>query len=92
MSCENCKKTDPTEDNVRGDNNPVDHPAHYTAGGIECIEAIQASMTPEGFLSYCKGNVMKYLWRAGRKGSVRQDLKKAEWYLNRMINELEDSE
>jgi hypothetical protein len=92
MSCENCKKTDAPTNDVLGVNDPVDHPAHYNAGGIECIEAIQASMTPEGFFGYCKGNVMKYLWRAGQKGPAKQDLEKAEWYLNRMVNELEESE
>ena len=42
---------------------PVNKPIHYNQGGIECIDAIEASMTNEGFCNYCKGNIMKYLWR-----------------------------
>lgn len=61
---------------------PVNHPAHYTAGTIECIDAIQAALTPEQFVGYCRGNAMKYIWRADRKGGA-QDLQKAIWYLNR---------
>ena len=41
----------------------VHHPSHYTQGGIECIKAIEASMDSEGFQDYCKGNVLKYIWR-----------------------------
>ena len=58
----------------------VNHPAHYTQGGIECIEAIRASLTPSGFCSYCKGNILKYLWRWEKKGGI-EDLQKAGVYL-----------
>jgi len=64
---------------------PVNHPEHYTQGGVECIEAIQASMSREGFAGYLRGNAMKYLWRYTAKGGV-QDLEKARWYLNRLID------
>lgn len=64
----------------------VNHPAHYTGGDIECIDAIRASMTPPEFEGYCKGNVIKYLWRWRDKGGI-EDLRKAEWYLNRLIGE-----
>jgi hypothetical protein len=66
---------------------PVNHPDHYTAGNIECIDAIQAALTPEQFIGYCRGNAMKYLWRADRKGGI-QDLQKAIWYLNRAIHNI----
>lgn len=68
------------------DNAPdmVNHPNHYCQGGIECIKAIEASMTPEGFQDYCKGNVLKYLWRWRDKAGV-QDLEKALVYLNWLI-------
>ena len=66
----------------------VNHPFHYTQGGIECIEAIRASMTPEAFQGYCKGNVMKYIWRASLKNGV-EDLKKAQVYLGWMIESME---
>jgi hypothetical protein len=62
---------------------PVNHPEHYTAGSIECIDGIQAALTPEEFHGYCKGNAMKYLWRANHKGGV-EDLQKAQWYLARI--------
>ena len=62
----------------------VNHPSHYTQGGIECIEAIRASMKPEGFQDYCKGNVLKYVWRWRDKGGV-EDLEKAKVYLTWMI-------
>lgn len=70
----------------------VNHPTHYTHGGIECIEAIRASLGLEGFIAYCRGNIQKYLWRSDFKegGAKRlQDMKKAAWYLNRAIEEIE---
>jgi hypothetical protein len=62
----------------------VNHPAHYTQGGIECIEAIKASLGNADFASYCKGNVLKYLWRYRHKAGV-EDLQKAKVYLDWMI-------
>lgn len=64
-------------------NDPVNHPNHYMSdnSGIECIDAIQASLTKEQFIGFCKGNAMKYIWRAGKKkGSEDTDMRKAEWY------------
>lgn len=58
----------------------INHPSHYTSGGIECIDAIRASMSPRGFIDYCKGNVIKYVFRWEHKGGV-EDLKKAQVYL-----------
>lgn len=60
----------------------VNHPPHYTQGGIECIDAIQAALTPEEFRGYCKGNALKYTWRERSKGQD-ESLKKALWYLER---------
>jgi hypothetical protein len=65
---------------------PVNHPAHYTQGGIECIEAIKAALGSEGFRAYCRGNVLKYLWRTEFKNGA-QDLQKAKWYLDRLNEE-----
>ena len=70
------------------ESDPVNHPAHYTQGGIECIEAIEASMSKEAFAGYLKGNMLKYVWRYQHKGGV-EDLRKAQWYLNRLIEEVE---
>ena len=71
-------------------NPAVDHPDHYNKGGIECIEAMEASMTPEAYQGYLKGNVQKYLWRYESKGKPVQDLEKARWYLNRLIDSFKD--
>lgn len=66
----------------------VDHPSHYTNGGIECIDAIEASMSEEEARGYLKGNVLKYLWRYRLKGREKEDLNKARWYLDRLISKL----
>ena len=59
----------------------VEHPSHYAGnGGIECIDAIRASMSTEEFCGYCKGNVLKYAWRYAGKNGV-EDLEKAKVYL-----------
>lgn len=55
---------------------------------LKCIEAIKASMTAEEFRGYLKGNAMKYLWRYQDKGNPAQDIAKANWYLNRLKEEL----
>ena len=74
---------------VKGLNhNPVEHPNHYCQGGIECIKAIEAAMPPEGFQDYCKGNILKYIWRWRDKAGV-EDLKKAKVYLEWLIESAE---
>lgn len=65
---------------------PVNHPSHYTAGGIETIDAIEAALTAEEFRGYCKGNALKYVWREKHKGQ-NESLRKAIWYLNRLVND-----
>jgi hypothetical protein len=67
----------------------VNDPSHYKSGGIEAIEGIEASMGPEAYAGYLKGNIMKYMWRYERKGKPIEDLKKARWYLGRLIAALE---
>jgi hypothetical protein len=64
----------------------MNHPKHYCKGGIECIDAIKASMTDEAFKGFLKGNVIKYMWRYEIKNQT-EDLKKARWYLNRLLTE-----
>ena len=66
----------------------VSHPSHYTAGGIECIQAIKASMSPEEYQGYLKGNALKYLWRFRHKNGV-EDLRKAQIYLSWLLTEFE---
>ena len=64
---------------------PVHSPIHYADGnGVECIEAIEASMSMEEFKGFLKGNVQKYVWRYAQKNGA-EDLKKAKWYLERLI-------
>jgi hypothetical protein len=67
----------------------VNHPPHYTAGDIECIDAIRAALGRDGFIKYCQGNAIKYLWRHEHKGGA-EDWKKADWYINRAIKEMEE--
>ena len=61
----------------------VNKPPHYNQSGIECIDAIQAA-TGDGFEYYLQGNIIKYLWRYRYKNGI-EDLKKAQWYLNKLI-------
>ena len=61
----------------------VNHPSHYT-GTIECIEAIEAELTPEEYRGDLKGNIAKYIWRERSKGGITS-LKKAQWYLDRLV-------
>lgn len=67
----------------------VNKPVHYNNGKVECIEAIDASMTEVEFRGYLKGNVLKYVWRYLYKGKPLEDLKKARWYLDRLIESYE---
>jgi hypothetical protein len=64
----------------------VNHPSHYKTGGIETIDFIEAKS-----LNYNLGNVVKYLTRADHKGNKLEDLRKAQWYLNREVSNLEKS-
>ena len=60
----------------------VNHPPHYQSdNGIECIDAIRAALGREGFIAYCRGNSIKYLWRD--KVNNVEDREKAIWYINR---------
>ena len=68
---------------------PVNSPAHYTAGGIETIDYMRAKASPEEFRGYLRLNALKYLSRTGLKGDAATDLKKAAWYINRLIDELQ---
>ena len=70
---------------------PVNNPSHYNQGGIECIEAIKASMSGEEFAGYLKGNVQKYVFRYRNKGNPVQDLAKAKWYLEKLQKHVEQT-
>ena len=62
----------------------IDHPKHYNShpAGIECIDVVE-------HLTFNVGNAIKYLWRAGLKGALVEDLKKSRWYIDREIQRLE---
>lgn len=67
----------------------VNSPSHYTQAGIECIDAITAAVSGKsGIEAVCVANVIKYLWRYELKNGV-EDVKKAQWYLNRLVSELD---
>ena len=66
----------------------VNNPPHYNQGDIECIDAIESALGPEGFRAYCRGNAIKYLWRAELKhtnNKQSEDWAKANWYIKRMM-------
>ena len=69
----------------------VNHPAHYCKGGIECIKAIEASMSAEAFKGYLKGCCLKYLWRYEVKGGV-ESLQKARVYIDWLIEQAQIDE
>jgi len=62
---------------------PVNHPSHYTShpSGVECITVTE-------HMNFNLGNAMKYIWRAGDKGNLIEDLQKAQWYLARELRRL----
>ena len=65
----------------------VNSPSHYNQSGIESIAAIQAALGPN-FKYYLQGNIMKYLWRFDYKGKPLEDLQKAQWYLNTLLEDV----
>ena len=69
----------------------VNNPEHYNQGQVECIDAIKAMLSIEEFIGYLRGNSMKYRWRFRYKNGV-EDLKKAEWYENKLLAALKESE
>ena len=67
----------------------VNHPTHYCQGGIECIDAIKAAtVNKHGIEAVCVANVIKYIWRYETKNGL-EDVRKAAWYIDRLIKELE---
>tara|TARA_R100000388_G_scaffold56938_1_gene42113 strand:- start:152 stop:433 length:282 start_codon:yes stop_codon:yes gene_type:complete len=73
---------------LAGNVDMVNSPPHYNQAGVECIDAIRAA-TDEGYQYYLQGNIIKYLWRYRYKNGV-QDLEKAQWYLEKLIEEITD--
>lgn len=65
-------------------NDNVQHPAHYTQGNIECIDAMVAAFGKEAVANFCKLNAFKYNWRSDLKNHT-EDIEKAIWYLNKYL-------
>jgi len=63
----------------------INNPKHYNQGAVECIEAIEAMLTPDEFVGYLRGNSLKYRWRMRYKGSAIDDQHKAAWYENKLL-------
>ena len=82
------KKYPGWKDNINKDNI---NPDHYKDGDIECIDAMEACSTKEQFIGYLRLNAMKYLWRYGKKGDPREQINKAQWYLDRLTTTLNES-
>lgn len=75
---------------VKSNADMVNHPSHYTQGGIECIDALKAAtVSKTGIEAVCTANAIKYLWRYEEKNGI-EDVKKAKWYIDRLIKELEE--
>ena len=76
--------------NKESDIDMVNHPSHYTQGNIECIDALKAAtVSKTGIEAVCTANAIKYLWRYEEKNGI-EDVKKARWYIDRLIKELEN--
>lgn len=69
----------------------VNSPSHYSSGSIECIEYLKDNLTKEGYQGYLEGNVKKYLHRFRYKGKASEDIRKAMWYLNELLREVEET-
>jgi len=63
----------------------VNQPPHYKIGGIETIDYIEAKLSPEEFAGFCRGNMLKYVSRAGYKTDAAEDMRKALWYGERWL-------
>lgn len=73
--------------------NNVNHPQHYQlSNGIETIDVIMGALGDRGYKAFCRGNALKYLCRAGKKGLITDDLRKAAWYLDAEIKAYEEAD
>jgi len=73
------------------EHDPVNSPSHYCNKGIETIDVIDSIFSVDMFEGYCIGNVIKYISRYRHKNGL-EDLKKARWYLNKIISTMEENE
>ena len=69
---------------------PVEKPFHYNTGEIECIDYIKQVLGAEGFIAYCQGNMIKYQHRHRYKGKPKEDMDKADWYMQKMRQTMQE--
>ena len=80
---------DDLEENITYD--PVNRPAHYNlGGGVECIDYIKQVLGNQGFIAYCQGNMIKYQHRYRYKNKPVEDMQKAQYYLNKMLETMSE--
>lgn len=72
-------------DPIEAQDDPVNHPAHYASGKVECIDAMEELYGVEAVKSFCVCNMYKYLWRRKDKDNEEQDIQKALWYFDRYV-------
>ena len=72
------------EQKFETENDVVNHPSHYTQGGVECIDAMKSAFGADELAVYCKIAAFKYIWRCERKNGS-EDVKKAIWYLQKFL-------
>ena len=66
----------------------VKRPAHYTTGHVECIDAIESMIGDDSSIDYCRAQAVKYIWRLPHKGKPLQDARKAQFYIDRLVEKL----
>ena len=66
----------------------VKRPAHYTTGDVECIDAIESMIGDHSSIDYCRAQAVKYIWRLPHKGKPLQDARKAQFYIDRLVEKL----
>jgi hypothetical protein len=77
------------QDRDYSEEDKINHPSHYADGKVECIDAMEVVLKDlQGMEALCTGNVLKYIWRWKKKNGI-EDLRKAKWYLERLIKLLE---
>lgn len=72
----------------------INKPSHYMSGGLEVIDILKSKLTPEEYKGFLKGLALKYIFRAGKKehNAELQDMKKADWYIQKMIEFLSEED
>ena len=78
------------DENLIAQYNAVSKPFHYNTGDIECIDYIKQVLGNEGFIAYCQGNMIKYQHRHRYKNKPVEDMEKASWYMNKMMETMKE--